>query len=378
MKLSSLREILLRKSLSNQTLKSFVYHISDDHLLKYVTESLEKMAAKPGASKSTNQLITDFASDVANSSILPKMMHDHLSHHATRYASALKAGNKDLAGKHMQKIFNNLYLTQKMIHDGGINHTGGAISNDSSQTSWVDPKPWERHRYTNTGPDGKFQTALNGIKRNFNSAPYYDYLQGAPHSSYANEVHGHGHKKAWPVEEIKINGKHIHIDHNHQHKDSFEPHIFDSHPIMDYNLINTKPANINDQMISDFTDKSQNFLDTHASGSYVPMHVKNPELGSTKSAQAHPEVTPLDTSSVDEKNRAIRQSKTKTQSGSDQPPPLPKEATAQSTSSAPAKSSAAEEQITPENLSVLMRMYGEAKVNKLIGKETVDKILGRR
>lgn len=374
MKLSSLREILLRKSLDNQSLRSFIYHISDNHLFNYVSESLEKMAAKTGTGKNTNQIVTNFAKDVANSGILSKMMYDHLSHHATRYTSALKAGNKDLAGKHMQKIFNNLLLTQKMIHDGGINHTEGAI--DSNSTKWVDPKPWERHRYLSTKEDGKFNTALNGIKRNFNSAPYYDYLQGAPHSSYAEEIHGHGHKKAWPLEETMINGKYIHIDHSHQSKNSFEPHVLDEHPIMNYNLINTKPDDVNDDTEFNYMDKAQNFMDKHGSGSYVPMHVSNPDIGSTKSAQAHAEVQPLDTSRIEQKRREVQQSRPQAQSGSsDEPPPLPKDIASTQQSSGQEKPAV---QLTPQDLSALMRVLGENKVNKMLGKDMIDKILGKK
>jgi len=363
MKIESFREILLRKSSEDTSLKSFIHHMSDEHLVRYVDESLNKMAFNKEQSKKTNPMVMEFASDLATNGNLPKMMYDHLSHHATRYKAALKAGLKDVAGQHMRKIFNNLYLTQKMIHDGSTNHTDGAI--DHNSTKWVDPKPWERHRYSEMHPSGKFKSDTEGVKRNFNSAPFYDYLEKQPHHSYSKEIHSHGHNKAWPLEEIKFNGKHIHIDDDHQSKGEFEHHELDSHPIMDYRTMTMPSASINSDALSAYSKKSQDFMDKHLSGGYTPMQVKNPEIGSKKSSQVHEDVAPLDTSHL------VRQATSA----------MPSAESATAKPAKPAMSSktkSATSAITADHISKLNAQMGEKKVKEILGEDVVNEIMGKK
>jgi hypothetical protein len=293
-KINSLKEILIKKSSDNQSLQSFIYHMGDDHLVNYVYESLQKMASYKGLGKKPNSLILNFADELQTNKKLAKMMYDHLSHHATRYKAALRDKKPELAGQHMAKIFNNLHLLDKMINDAETNHTGGAINQHN--TKWVDPKPWERNAYTNKASNGHpseyhtdhYSTKTKGLGREHKT---YGYLQQAPHHAYVNEVHGHGHSGAWPLEDITFNGKHLHIDDEHKSSGSFEPHPFDEHPILRDMYIANK--DVNADVSAKHRDKLSQFEDTHL-GSYTPYDRSNPQIGSTKPGRVHAEVQPLD------------------------------------------------------------------------------------
>ena len=268
--------------------------MGDDHLVNYVYESLEKMAAYKGLGKKPNSLILNFADELQTNKKLAKMMYDHLSHHATRYKAALRDNKPDLAGQHMGKIFNSLHLMDKMINDAEINHTGGAINQHT--TKWVDPKPWERNAYTNKAADGHpspyhtdhYSTKTKGLGREHKT---YSYLQQAPHHAYVNEIHGHGHSGAWPLEEITINGKHLNIDDEHKSSGNFEPHAFDEHPILKDMYIANKDVNADTS--AKYRDKLSVFEDTHLSN-YIPMDRSNPDIGSKKPSKVHDDVAPLD------------------------------------------------------------------------------------
>lgn len=268
--------------------------MGDDHLVKYVYESLEKMAAYKGLSKKPNSLILNFADELQTNKKLAKMMYDHLSHHATRYKAALKDNKPEVAGQHMGKVFNALHLIDKMVNDAEVNHTGGAINQHT--TKWVDPKPWERSAYTNKSSDGHpspyhtdhYSTKTKGLGREHKT---YSYLQQSPHHAYVNEVHGHGHSEAWPLEEITFNGKHLHIDDEHKSSGQFEPHTFDNHPILKDMYVANK--DVNADVSTRHRDNVSKFEDSHLEG-YSPLDRSNPDVGSKKPGKVHGDVKPLD------------------------------------------------------------------------------------
>lgn len=293
MRIANFKQILLRKTAANNGLNSFIESLADQKLYDYVVESLQKMAKQKGTKK-PNTAVLDFAKNIRQTPILADMMHDALSHHATRYSAALKSGNKKLAGQHMRQIMKMLHLTDKMINDGSIDHTNGALKAD-----WVDPKPWERNQFQNksgiSGIDNPYKqehysTATKGLAREHST---YDYLSQAPHFSYAEEVHGHGHKGAWPLEETHINGKHIDIDHDHKSKGYYEPHPFDSAPIFSYygmsnaDLSGAHHANYENSMRDFEANQMMDFLDSY----------QERPAGKGKSSPAHAQVSPLDTDS---------------------------------------------------------------------------------
>ena len=235
MKLDNFKEILLRKSADNQDLQLLIKYIKDDFLVDHIVESLEKMAIAD-ANRKTNAAVKHFGSNV-DEHIEGEMIHDQLGHHASHYKAALKAGDKRTADKHMRKIFNTMYAVHKLTRDGKENHTGNQLNVDA-----IDPKPWEESKKANTASD------TNGWKQDRDN---YDYMREAPHpgrsdqtkgdgsvkkykkNRYLSEIKAHGHNKSYPLEEIKINGKHIHLE-DIEHKGNFQPHPFDSHPIIEH------------------------------------------------------------------------------------------------------------------------------------------------
>jgi hypothetical protein len=155
------------------------------------------------------------------------MFHDALSHHASRYKAALNSDNKPLANKHMHQIFKMMHMADKLTRDGLNDHSNGKLRVEA-----VHPVPWERSAYTSMNDQGKFKTDTKGwAAHTRGSTPNYEYLMGAPHEAYKKEVKTHGHSKAYPIEHMKVNDRHVHIDDIDGYKD-YEDHPFDSHPIM--------------------------------------------------------------------------------------------------------------------------------------------------
>ncbi|MBR9691275.1 hypothetical protein GOV06_00655, partial [Candidatus Woesearchaeota archaeon] len=50
---------------------------------------------------------------------------------------------------------------------------------------------------------------------------------------YKGEIATHGHNKAYPLTEMKVNDKYVHVD-DVEPTGEFQPHPFDSHPIMNH------------------------------------------------------------------------------------------------------------------------------------------------
>jgi len=297
MKLNSFKELLLKKSLDNQNLQVLIKYIRDDYLVEHVIESLEKMAASY-SKKSPNAAVLHFGTNM-DKDTEGDMFHDALSHHASHYKAALGAGNQQLANIHMGKIHKMMHMGEKLTRDGKEDHSDGKLKIES-----VDTKPWERTKFDKTTnrqgeEQGKFTTNTKGWGRQGPNIDY-SYLQGAPHSSHMGEVKAHGHNKAYPLEEIKVNGKHIHIDDDIKlgEDGSAVDHPFDSHPIMsDYKL----PPK------SHGADEHTSYLDNvdkyHADGGGIDSYFdsiesRDPEehsaRGSEKSNAVHNEVDGLD------------------------------------------------------------------------------------
>lgn len=225
MKLNNFKELLLKKSEDNQNLQVLIKYMRDDFLLDHVVESLEKMA-RSYSKKNPNHALMHFGTSM-DEHTEGEMFHDALSHHASHYKAALDAGDKKTADKHMSQVFKMMHMADKLTRDGLNDHSHGKLRIEA-----IDPKPWERAKYSAQNEQGKFKTDTKGWGRQ-GATPNYDYLRGAPHESYRGEVKTHGHNKAYPLHEIKVNDKHIHID-DVEHAGDYNPHPFDDHPIMSH------------------------------------------------------------------------------------------------------------------------------------------------
>ncbi len=308
MKLNNFKELLLRKTADNDNLQLLIKYIRDDYLLDHIVESLSKMAASD-ANRKTNAAVKHFGTHM-DEHVEGEMIHDQLSHHASNYKAALGAGNTSVADQHMRKIFNTMYMANKVTRDGKENHSGGKLTVEA-----VDPKPWEEHLYADS------KTDTNGWKQDRKD---YGYLRSAPHAGregqgrknerYRDEIRAHGHNKAYPLNEIKVNGKHIHIE-DAEHDGSFKDHPFDSHPILKHSR--TPSHAHKDVQHEDYINDSDAFHgEGGGAGSYWDLvDTRDPKehaaRGSKKSDTAHPEVEGLDISTPERKSKAVS-AKTKT------------------------------------------------------------------
>ena len=350
MKLNNFKEILLKKSSDNISLQSFIYHMKDDYLVDYVYESLQKMAANKGGHKRPNMALTAFANSIKPGHA--DMIHDALSHHATKYKSALKAQKalaaagkteeaaqaRKVANSHMGSFYKTVHMLDKILHDGNKNHTPGG---DSLTMHVIDPKPWERNKYTGRSQSkgesspykqDHYSTDTKGWARDTSD---YSFLENAPHHSYVEEIHGHGHSKAYPLEETKINGKHIDIDDKDQYSGQYTPHVFDSHPV--FQVYKKSNEDLKGPAAVKFMMDSMNF-DKGNLKDFMDKYNPHPERGSKKSAAVHDDIEPLNIDThLRSANPRLHQQlfgSAKTMPG-DEPPPIPKEAIKTPEQSAP-------------------------------------------
>jgi hypothetical protein len=235
MELENFRELLLKKS-ADSSLDNLIRFVHDDLLAHVVIESLEKMAVAKHKGDKANVAVRQFATHMDPHSE-PVMMHDALSHHASRYKAALRDGRQDLANQHMRQIYKTMDMGTKTEK-----HTQGKL-----HLSFVEPKPWERHakskQYDADHPlvsagkrkAGDFVTDTTGFSKMHGPKQDYKFLQNAPHESYGDETSKSGNTGAYPLEKIRVNGKYLHIDDVPKEElHGFEAHPFDKHPIMDH------------------------------------------------------------------------------------------------------------------------------------------------
>ena len=324
MKLDGFRELLVKKA-GNVSVANLVRFMRDDVLSDLVIESLEKMANHDSNGSKANLAIRDFGSEM-DPEHEPKMIHDALSHHASQYKAALNSGNKNLSNAHAKQMWKILDLAHKVQ-----SHSDGKLDVDAVAT-----QPWERNLKSKSET---FGDRMNNIKRRIDSGepvsdkekdwltnnpttrankkPHFfindtenwgyggkdfSFLQQAPHESKADEVRLHGHNGAYPLEAIKINGKHIDIE-DRPPSDHYISHPFDSHPIMEHSL--EKPGERTPERDAEY----RKARDEYAAGPHMDKYFadmesrqeKDPQAhasrGEQMSAPVHAPVTPLDTES---------------------------------------------------------------------------------
>lgn len=238
MKLDNFKELLLRKSEDNQNLQFLIKNIKEDYLTDHILESLAKMASQ----KLINDALKHYGSN-SDADTDGGMIHDQLSHHASHYKAALKNNDKNLADKHMSAIHKTMFMLNKLTKDGKENHTGGEINVEAPN-----PMHWEERAKDGTTSDTYGWGAVYKGTNNF------DHMRQAPIKGRSDaeksdgsikkykkdrnytKIKGHGHNKAYPLEEITINGKHVHIDDDIESTTDFQSHPFDSHPIISHGI----------------------------------------------------------------------------------------------------------------------------------------------
>lgn len=223
MKLDNFKKLLNKKAEDNPNLQLLIKYMRDEYLVDHVVESLNKMA-RSYSNKNANAAIMHFGTHM-DPETEGNMIRDALSHHASHYKAALNSGDEKLADQHMKKIFQIMHMSEKLTRDGLTDHSGGKLKVEA-----IDPKPWERSGYSNVNDKGRFNTDTKGWSR---ASGNYSWLRGGPHESYGKETEAHGHKESYPLNQIKVNGKYLHIDDVEPTKE-YVPHEFDTHPIMQH------------------------------------------------------------------------------------------------------------------------------------------------
>lgn len=299
MKLDSFKELLIKKADNNDSLKLLIKYMRDDFLVNHVVESLEKMA-QVYSKKNPNHALLHFGEHM-DPGTEPEMIHDALSHHASHYKSALDAGKEALADQHMRKIFEIQHMADKLTRDGLNDHSKGKLKLEA-----VDVKPWERSKYSELNDAGKFKTDTKGWARHGSD---YSFLRGAPHESYKKEVKAHGHNKAYPLEEMSVNGKHIHIE-DVDAGGRFVPHPFDEHPIMQH--YSRSPKDHTADHHAKYIDSHEQFSNEGINKYFDLVDSRDPQAhaarGTVKSKPIHKEIEglPIDDSGVAPKGLPVK------------------------------------------------------------------------
>lgn len=277
--LESFKEILIRKT-SDENLITLIKFMDPNILADKTVEALNKMAVgKKGML--VNNAVRDFAKEM-DPELEPHMMRDAIGHHVSRYKAAVEKGDQRLANRHANQAF-------KIMNLANISepHSMGKINVD-----FVDPKPWERQKYTDkyTDPNhpkvkegkvkvGDFITGCKGLNYSKGGGldKDYSFLQKQPHESYSRDVSKHGNNKAYPFEKVKINGKYINIDDiDPKSVTSYVPHEFDMHPIMNHF---EEPTSKRDQNSDTkyYTDRDKYYGDMEHIGKFFDRHQKMQE-----------------------------------------------------------------------------------------------------
>lgn len=241
MKISALKQILLKKSADNVALNQYISLHKEDHLVTKIIESLEKMArSAKHMGQNANAAIIAFANRLTNRDV--EMMRDALGHHVSAHKAELKAGNRVAADQHLNKIVPLMHLMARAAP-----HSNGKLDID-----YVPLEPWETN-YTTTErrPEtGKLKEGTKGLRRrpsktdrstNPRGVPDYRYLEMKPHAGHDDMKTSIHAGKGYPFEEIKVGNSHaIDTDQAYlpikamQPTGAFQPHPFDDHPIHNF------------------------------------------------------------------------------------------------------------------------------------------------
>jgi hypothetical protein len=307
MKLSSFRELLLRKTQDDASLYALIKYAREEVILERVIEALEKMARARHKGDSANFAVRHFATEM-DPETEPHMIRDAIGHHVSRYKAALGSNRNELANQHARQAFNLMNVA-----DIASKHSGGKLSID-----YVAPHPWERSKYTNQYDEshplvqegkykkGDFTTKTKGLNYALKGKDF-SFLQGAPHESYDYEIKRHGHNKAYPFEQIRVNGKYVPVDDVKDLK-GYEEHPFDKHPIM--NHFHENPSSRSPERDKQYADEHEKYYtqDPHIENffnKHTELESADPEAyakrGSEAAKPVHADIPGLDVSNAKEK-----------------------------------------------------------------------------
>ena len=298
MSLQSLKQLLLKKT-DNEELNKYIGLLGDSGFMSFVAQSLNKMASNKN-NDANNHAMNWYAKHSLPAHT--EMYRDALGHHTSHYKAALEGGNKELADKHMSQTMRLLNFGSRMGSHSYTDHKGDHVEgSDKLKLDAVADQPWQH--WSQQQPKGNFGVILKKPSEKSN----YDHLRGSPHGhrDYAMEIEGHRKRgndftSGWPVEQTKVNDKHIDIDHDMESPGKYTEHAFDSHPVLDYY---SKPqAKMTDDDHGDFVDKASKWHspDNKAVNDWFDAKEAKPMSdGSTPSKPVHNELQEFNEESGD-------------------------------------------------------------------------------
>lgn len=229
-RLDNFRELLAKKA-GDPDLENVIRFMREDILVDIAFESLEKMADNKGTK--ANSALTSFAGSMKN--VDASMLHDALGHHVSKYRSALQEGNRKVADQHLERTMHLADFAAR-----AAKHSHGKLSFDHVPTNaWEmnytsDAKRVDKNGKMKYVQDQKGLGRRLPTKNKENSMfPDYRYMEQDPHTSYKHTSRLRDNSGGYPFEEMKVNGKHIVVDHDDKHTGKYEEHEFDNHPIFD-------------------------------------------------------------------------------------------------------------------------------------------------
>jgi hypothetical protein len=261
MRFSNLRELLLKKT-QDPALRTLIKMAADEIIEQIALESLEKMARK---GSSANNAISAAGGHVLptnedshpHESMAAALIHDNLSHHLTNYKAALKAGNRDVADKHLEQAMKTIQYGSKLegttarknspegtirLRSGSTkphsrDQEGNIVAEHHEGKSLISPTAWEMNY---SGSEKKLGGVLKEVTKGWNRQtskgkkaddmfPDYRYMEMTPHPHSKTELYGHNNS-AYPFHDIQVNGRYVDIDEGAPAPSMFVGHPFDSHP----------------------------------------------------------------------------------------------------------------------------------------------------
>jgi len=299
MKVDSFRELLIKKARGDANLQAFVKYVKDELIVDHTLEVLEKMARSSHKGDTANLPLRDFATEM-DPEVEPHMIREALGHHVSQYKAALKGGNQPLANRHAGQAFKIMNMA-----DRAQKHSGGKLNIEH-----VSPHAWERNKfknqYTKDHPkvqegkykEGDFTVKTKGL--NYGGSDF-GFLQEAPHPAYVKEIRKHGHNKAYPFEQIRVNGKYIPINEKADVSGGYQEHPFDAHPILG---AFSDPSHNRDEEADKryFAERDKYYNESPHIENFFNQHQQleqaNPEeyaqRGSKPGSPVHADVEPLD------------------------------------------------------------------------------------
>lgn len=274
---SALRKALLLKAQFNEDLLEKIESLNDQQLATTLMEVMEKMASQSSDSssrkKSTNFLLSHFSE--ARKPFEDKLLHSAMSHHASRAIYHHENGNKAARDEHAFQFIRLNDLARRLdTTDHPINHEppvslqpwqaniGDAYKEKASGVynfpGWNIHHPDKNYAISNKGKTKDTKQAYGNYNfEHLFEAPNKDHAYRDEKGIKASES-AFGPLDRYPMELTKLNGKYIKVKKEDSIGSDFEPHPFDSHPIMKH--FATSNAKVKEEDAANYSNEMINWL----------------------------------------------------------------------------------------------------------------------